>query len=621
MRGIGYTLSRLPQVRALLAGAAIIAGSFNTAAHGQGSGSGNGTGATTTDGTRTEEAALAMPHGFRAGGSAIALPRPLTPGDAAVMRRIFSLQQRGNIPEAIRAGNDLTNPLLMGSALADRLLGRYHRSTVAELTDWLDRYRDLADAQQIYSALQQKMPKGGMLPARPDVTALTRSAEPAPPLSPQAAERNDTPSPDRLDRAVIDRATNGQLDQALRLIRAPSTAPATAARLTGEVVRVLFTGNDDAKALRIAQDGSKTASRDGMSAYVGGLAAWRLERTDEARHLFETAADAPGASPRLRAAAAFWASRAARRQQDPADVVVWLKRAAQERTTFHGLLARRILRMPIGIVPGGELLTQADVDAVAATPPGWRAFALLQIDQPDRADAELRTLWPVIQANPVFGRSVLLVASAAGLTDLAEQLAGLLQVGDGHRFDELRFPVPRLRPAGGFSIDPALVYALARTESNFDAGAVSAAGARGLMQLMPATADFVAGDLGLAPARLHDPAFNLAVGQRYVSYLGGLDSIGGDLIRLLASYNSGPGSFLRWSASIHDDDDPLLFIEAIPVAETRDFVQDVLAASWIYAARLHRLAPSLDSVAAGEFPRFTPLAGQGIIAAAASMPH
>ena len=134
----------------------------------------------------------------------------------------------------------------------------------------------------------------------------------------------------------------------------------------------------------------------------------------------------------------------------------------------------------------------------------------------------------------------------------------------GDRVGEPRFAVPRLRPAGGFRIDPALVYALTRLESNFDAAAVSPVGARGLMQIMPITARYVTGDETLGGTALHDPSVNLDVGQRYVAFLARQDAIDGDLIRLLASYNAGPGSFLRWNSAVRDDGDPLLFIEAIP---------------------------------------------------------
>jgi soluble lytic murein transglycosylase-like protein len=174
--------------------------------------------------------------------------------------------------------------------------------------------------------------------------------------------------------------------------------------------------------------------------------------------------------------------------------------------------------------------------------------------------------------------------------------------------------MPRLRPAGGFQVDPALVYALARMESNFDAGAVSPAGARGLMQIMPVTARYVTGNHSLAAERLDDPAFNLALGQRYVAWLAGQDGVDGDLIQLLMSYNAGPGNAVKWRDDLRrageTGDDPLLFIEAIPNRETRRFVYNVLDYTWLYAARLHVPAPSLDEMAAGEFPRFTPPGGE-----------
>jgi soluble lytic murein transglycosylase-like protein len=327
------------------------------------------------------------------------------------------------------------------------------------------------------------------------------------------------------------------------------------------------------------------------------------------------------AAPRIRAAAAFWAARAARRQHDLTEAERWMRRAAAERTTLHGMLARRLLGLPTGIIPSAELISQADVDAIAATPAGWRAFALLQVGQPQRAEAELRSLWPLVQNDPALRRSLLLVVSGVGLTDMAAQLAELTAAADGEPHDDLRFPVPPLHPADGFRVDPALVYALARLESNFDAGAVSAAGARGLMQLMPVTAHYLAGDTSSPDENLHDPAWNLALGQRYLNYLAQQDGIGDDLIRLLASYNGGPNGVARWSATMQDGGDPLLFIEAIPNDETRAFVEHALTYTWIYAARLHLPAASLDELAADEFPRFTPLSDRGRIAAATPRLH
>jgi soluble lytic murein transglycosylase len=617
MRGIGYTLSRLPSARVLFAGAAIIAGTFTSAAHGQSSGSGNGSGTLATDNTRADQAAWSMPHRPHDSASGVAFPQPLRPTDAAVMQRIFAFQRRGDIPNAIRSSADLEDPLLLGSVLADRYLGRYHISTPAELSEWLAKYRDLPDAVAIHQLLLTKLPKGATPPAPLDVPVMNRSSGSEMVLKDIEPPRNDMARNRNLDQAVLDRALGGNTASALRLISsARGISAAYGAQLRAEVAQVAFTQNEDAEALRIVQALLKSTSPDDQAAlayYIGGLAAWRLDRPDVARAMFENGAETAITASRLHAASAFWASRVSRRLNDAAGTVKWLRVAAEGRVTLHGLLARRILGMDIGLLPSGRLLSQADVDAVAATPQGLRAFALLQIGQSNRAEAELRGLWPLASADSDFGRSLLMVASATGMTNSAADMADWLQSQDGQGREALRFPMPRLQPAGGFRVDPALVYALARQESNFNPEAISPAGARGLMQIMPATAQYITGDLMLTANRLHEPAANLQIGQRYVTYLARLDGIGNDLIRVLASYNCGPGSVARWSADIRDDGDPLLFIEAIPIAETRAFVPHVLTYSWLYAARLHRRAPSLDSFVDGEFPRFTPLEREGTI--------
>jgi soluble lytic murein transglycosylase-like protein len=610
MRGIGYTLSRLPSARVLLAGATIIATTFMSPAHGQSFGSGNGIGTTGSGGLRGEEVASAVPRAAHDSETNSIFPRPLRPSDAAVTQRIFILQRHGDIAKAIRSTDDLEDPLLLGSILADRYLSRYHKSTTTELSDWMVRYHDLPDAVAVHELLVTKAPGGEMALPSPDVTSLNRSNERE--TLPEDVEPplNDVEREPGLERAVLYRAERGDSGTALRLIGARRGLTASyAAQLRAEVAQVAFTRNADAEALRIVQASLKDVAAEhqaGLAFYVGGLAAWRLEQLDVAKAMFEAGAQAGVASPQVRAASAFWASRVCGRLHDGAGATRWLRAAAEQRVTLHGLLARRILRMDTGILPSGQLLSRADVDAVAATPQGWRAFALFQVGQPERAESELRALWGRASSNAVFGQSLLMVASAAGLTDFAAQMAGLLQSQDGLRHEELRFAMPRLRPAGGFRIDPSLVYALTRLESNFNPEAVSPVGARGLMQIMPATAQFVMGDVMLSPRRLHEPATNLEIGQRYVTHLASLDGIDNDLIRLLASYNSGPGNFAHWGAEIRDGGDPLLFIEAIPVAETRAFVPHVLLYSWIYASRLRIQAPSLDSLAAGQFPRFTP---------------
>jgi len=596
MRGIGQTLSRLPLALALIAGAMISVGHADVpdpqmAESGNGGGAGprNAPWDSSFQQAPAEQAALPQVRVQRP-GNAVNAPRPLEPSEAARVRRIFTLQAAGNLTAADSAIAELLDDQLLPSIQADRYLGPFHRATAAELTAWLAANPAHPDAPAIHALLTKRLPRGTQPPPVPAVVSLRTPAEPATlpeDAIPRDRGRSGEPLPDR------------RADEA----------------------RVHFVHNRDAQAVRLAlavQRQNGADARSGEVAYVGGLAAWRQDWPEQARALFATAADAPLASPRLHAAAAFWAYRASRRVNDVLSALTWLRVAAEERRTLHGLLARRLLNLDTGIQPGNALLGPADMDAIAATPLGRLGFALLQVGQTDRAEAAFRALWPEIADNRSLGRSLLLVASGTGLTDFAAQIATLVQAMDGRPHDDLRFPVPRLRPAGGFRMDPTLVYALTRLESNFDPSVVSAAGARGLMQIMPVTAGYVAGDADLDPDRLRNPALNLDLGQRYVVYLSRQEGIGEDLLRVLASYNSGPGGFQRWSGDLHDDGDPLLFIEAIPTDETRAFVAHVLTYSWIYAARLHLPATSLDELAAGEFPRFTPALGAGKVAATTS---
>ncbi|NVN11797.1 lytic transglycosylase domain-containing protein, partial [Nguyenibacter vanlangensis] len=221
-----------------------------------------------------------------------------------------------------------------------------------------------------------------------------------------------------------------------------------------------------------------------------------------------------------------------------------------------------------------------------------------------------------VQGDAALCRSIQLVADEAGLKDLSAQLAGLLATRDGTRpAQPSRFPTPTLSPRHGFKVDPALVYALTRLESNFDAGAISGAGAHGLMQIMPVTAGFVTGSAGryaAFPALLHNAAVNLEIGQLYVLYLAHLTEQrgdvhhvpGGDLVRMLASYNAGPTAIARQDAANDCGDDPLLFIESLPSTETRDYVHRALTYLWIYADRLGMPTPSLEALARDEWPSF-----------------
>jgi soluble lytic murein transglycosylase-like protein len=627
MRGTNRSISAFPAARALLAGAAILAGAASPRALAQ-----------PLDRALpgSDDTALAIPRVAPRDKQGVALPQPLPPSEAARIRQVFALQRAGDLHAAAReaalldpdiaAGGQKLGQAMQGYILADRDLGPYTRAQPEELQSWLAKWPDLADAPAMQALLTNRLPATTRRKPAPAAVMLVADDLPAAPATSPVPEETEPVGqmPLRnpaLDRAVSEAARTGRAGAVQRLLaRTDGLSPVYAALLRGEAAQILFTLNRDEDAYAVAAPaahgcgrGSGTCRSAALAGVAGGLAAWRMHRPDLALPMFEAGWRAELSTSALRATAAFWAARAHLRVRDPAGYVPWMQHAAAERRTFYGMLALRTLGLDIGFGPGGrdvrETLGEADIEAVAATPQGMRAFALLQVGQDHRAEAELRRLWPSAQGAPALGRAVMLVAERAGLVELAAQLADLAQTEDGRPRYSMRFPLPRLRPAGGFRMDPALVYGITRTESNFNADLASPAGAVGLMQIMPDTASFITGAPATASlsGRLRDPSVNLDLGQRYVTYLAGQDAIGGDLLRLLASYNAGPGAFARWAGALHDDGDPLLFIEAIPIDETRAYIPRVLAYTWIYAARMHLPTPSLDELAAGGWPRYHPL--------------
>ncbi len=579
MRGNIETRPRLFAARAFLAGAAILAGAATPAF----------SAARPQD--TTEDTAMAVPRLSLHGGNPVALPRPLPPEIARAVSAAFANPAAPLEGDLLRT---VASTPVIGHILADRYLAPGAHPAPDDLRDWLANYGTLPDAPAIYAMLCAKLPHG-------------ISPPPAPNLAPFAAAPagDDIETTDRLlprnpalDRTVREAARAGQFDRAERLVQhAKGLSAEYSALLRAEIARAMFSQGYDLQALALAQSANQDAqSTVGLAPWVGGLAAWRLGRFELARTLFDAAYRAPLAAPGQRAGAAYWAARASlvtRGDHGP-----WMYRAAKDARTFYGLLARRVLGQPIAAETpfDRDTLAEADIEAIEDSGRGLRAFALLQVGQTARAAEELRQLFTETRDQPGFGRSILLVARAAGLQDLASQLGAVMQPAAA------RLPATRLQPAGGFKVDPALLYALTRLESNFDPAALSPAGARGLMQLMPGTAQYVMAGTGRLP-ELHDPAANLEVGQRYLIALSRLDTIGSDLIKLLASYNAGPGNFARWLDTMHPETDPLLFMESLPGEETRAYVPRALAYTWLYAAQLGLPSPSLDELAVGLWPR------------------
>lgn len=559
-------------------------------------------------------------HGARADGGAakVALPQPLAAADVARYGEIFALQEKGRWRAADRRIKRLGDPVLVGHLLAQRYLHPTHyRSRFRELRSWMAKYAGLPDARRIYKLAVRRKPKKARWPRRPRVARFPwwSAAETgaAPYRSTKRLSRTQ-----RRRRAVIKRQISrhlrrGRIKQVVHILTHKEVQNlfdrVEFDRAKADIAAAHFYRGNHRKALNLAE---RTLRRHhprlALAHWTAGLASWRLGRLERAARHFEAVAQAKTLSPWIRAAGAFWAARAHLVGRKPENVNHWLKQAAAHPRTFYGLMAHHTLGRKTPFNWGHPALDPSGLSALDRMASGRRAFALLQVGETRRAERELGNA--AARATPEIRHTILAVASRAHMPRLAHGIGERLTDAEGRQYLSAAFPAPPWRPKGGFKIDRALIYALMRQESGFNSRAKSRSGARGLMQLMPATARFISGNRhyrGRGRNRLYDPELNISLGQKYIQYLLNHQAISGDVILATAAYNGGPGNLMKWQRRLGRGNDPLMFIESIPSRETRIFVERVLANFWIYRHRLGQAAPSLDALASGDWPAYVKL--------------
>ena len=550
----------------------------------------------------------------------------LSPDDVVLYRTAFDLQQSGEWGAADRIIARISDDVLMGHVLFQRYMHpTAYRSGFNELTNWMRTYRDHPGANRVYRLAQRRKPQDARGPVAPQIARLEtddddgEAIELTPPptntyrssRTRSRAERRQVRNWQRQLLRQIQRTILTKTEQTLRSKKSRDLLDnAETDQLMWEIaIRWYFRGEDE-KAFRIASAAAdRSREHVAIADWTAGLAAWRLGKYEAAEKHFEALALASKASDWNVAAGAYWAARANLVNNNPQEVTRWLRLGARHPRTFYGLLSMRLLGEDIDITWDLPPLDEARFAMVRENQSVRRAIALAQVGQQHLAEREIRQLVPGASAQNA--EVLLAVAGHLGLPGAAIQLGFKTLDPASRYYDAAVYPLPAWELEKGYSIDRALVFAFIRQESRFNTNAKSPAGARGLMQLMPRTASFVAKDRSLRNRlnELYNPQLNLDLGQRYLELLMGDNIVRGNLFMLAAAYNGGPGNLNKWVRQTNFADDPLLFIESIPARETRLFIEHVLSNFWIYRLRLGQDVPSLDAVAAGHWPFYSALDG------------
>ena len=548
-----------------------------------------------------------------------ALPRPLSSDDAALYRLIFELQTNGRWGDADRLIGRLEDRLLMGHVLAQRFLHpTAYRSSYPELRAWLEHYADHPQASTIHRLAERRRTNGSPPPAEPVAGYLAGSGQE---LLEEAPISYDGPAgrPAAQSRAVAEwlgairrLVSDGQPSNARKLLRHDS------ARFADDVERDLarwfiargfLVFRMDEEATELA---SAAAVRSGHVEprihWTAGLAAWRLGDIGRAARHFGALARSEDAAFDDVAAGAFWAARAYLRLFEPARYREFLEIAADATDGFYGVLAQHVLGRPVLFDWHQTLMATDHMGSLLRIDGARRAMALGQIGRQGDADDEIRKL--AARANPGLTEALAALAEKLQLPATQMRVAQRARLQDGRRHDGALYPVPPWQPESGFSIDRALLFAIMRAESGFDPEAESHAGALGVMQILPSTAQAMAerNDLTFGgAASLRDPVTNLTLGQAYVERLRDTYFIGDSMVHIAIAYNAGLKRAENWAERFADIDDPLLLMESIPIPETRLYVKKFMSNLWAYRIKLDQPAPSLEALAAGAWPTYVAL--------------
>ena len=354
--------------------------------------------------------------------------------------------------------------------------------------------------------------------------------------------------------------------------------------------RDALTAGDPRLALRLVQHaGFTSGDQYAEQQFLAGFIALRFLKEPSTALAHFQRLDAAVARPISKSRAQYWQGRAYEALNDTASALSHYKQAAAYPETFYGQIALAHTD-PTPMLHLNDTAVEAAAPSELETAPLMDAIKVLA-DLGQAASLRAFVDRDVeVHSSPRQLERLMMLLVEWGYPEIAVRLAKSAGYA-GTALPAFTHPLIALPPYAGPGTAPEapLVLGLIRQETEFDAYAVSGAGARGLMQMMPASARTAAKAINQPyrpEALMADTVYNMQLGM--AEWRGHLDRYGGSWILAIASYNAGPGNVKKWLAAYGDPRtaDPIDWIEQIPFGETRNYVQRVLENTEVYRARL-----------------------------------
>lgn len=524
--------------------------------------------------------------------------------DVEIYADIFKAIKKQDFEEVDDLVDDLDSDILLGHVLAEKYLSAKYKSSFEELKNWLEKYNDHPQAKRIYALAAKKGDVSQIdKPGSGVVYSKYKIYENLGKNDYRFLVRNFRDFQKYINRGKTLRAKRILENNRFKKLVKKEDYDALSAKLAFKY----FLDNYNKLAYHWASKAAKRTN-NATASWVAGLATWRMKQYDKAAFYFKRLGDSGNSDEWLVSAGNYWAYRSYKKLRMFDKAQKYLKKAVKSKRTFYGLLAQYQLNGELSCNWSAfsylnDFNNDEYLDELLQSQSMRRAVILIKAKEYELAEKEFRNDYDNLSDRQ---REIgLYLAAQFKMHSLAIMLSNRLNNNEKQFFyDVVAYPVPKWKPKSGWKEDRALLLALARQESSFSPRAISAAGAKGLMQLMPATAVHITKDKSLRKNQkaLFEAEYNLELGQQYVSYLLGKPYINGNLFYLMVAYNAGPGNLYKWLKTIKDNGDPLMFIEAVPARETRIYIERVMANYWMYNLRLGKDDETLKMLLDGKFP-------------------
>ena len=544
----------------------------------------------------------------------ISIPKILSVSDLSLYKKVIRFQSLGKWSDSQSTFKKINNNLLEGYIEYDKLMHpNKYRASYLELENWLNKYNDYPAvmkrrvfrlmqrrAQSDFQRKKNNYPKyGNYLRGYGEVAYYKNNNLKIVKGFNQKLEKNEI-------RKIITEKNAKKISSLLKKdirfqeLRVHFIKPM--------IDKTYFSGSINESFKLYKSVISSLSYSDPELLFRAGINAFRLGKISYAHKYFLECVNFNFASNSftndwLASSCSYWL---ARLKNEKKSKLALLRKASKYPRTLYGQLASEKLNIRNNFI--WNYSSDHNINEYKKIVNSFsfrRMIALTQLSLYNKADLELRNLYSKLgqeYIEPLYFLSEKLDLAAA-------------QMRLGSKFYNLNrtiymrglYPTPEWDLTSGYILDKALLFALIRRESAFNIKAKSSKGARGLMQLMPRTASKIKKDYTLRYSNVHQLyslQLNLELGQKFLKNLiHSNPKTNNSLLDALIAYNAGIGRLKNWKKDFRVDD-PLLFIESIPIKETRWFVKYILTDLWIYRDKMQQEKPTRALLAKEKWPKY-----------------